>query len=299
MAPFLKKLFRLRSSATGETPTVPLNRPASTENAALESHPQLEIQQFVAGCSQSAGMQRDHNEDALFTLTTNLASDHTHIPIGLYIVADGMGGHKHGEIASGLAVRTVGSYIIRKVFISLLSPKPIVPEESIQEIMQDGIQEAHRVITKHAPGGGTTLTVTFIMDDQMTIAHVGDSRAYAISPEGDMHVLTRDHSLVMRMIELGQLSIAEAATHPQRNVLYRALGQGEPFLPDISTLPLPKSGYILLCSDGLWGVISEEEIAQIVTTASNPQLATQMLIDAANEAGGPDNITAVLIQMPV
>ncbi|MEW5869988.1 MAG: PP2C family serine/threonine-protein phosphatase [Chloroflexota bacterium] len=298
MAPLLKKLFRLRRSATEDIPTVPLSKPTAEEDVTPDSRPQLEVQQFVVGCSQSAGVQRDHNEDALLTLTTNLASDHTRIPIGLYIVADGMGGHKHGEIASGLAVRAVGSYIIRKVLISLLSPKPIAPDDSIQEIMQEGVQEAHRVITKHAPGGGTTMTAILILDDQMTIAHVGDSRAYAISPQGEMNVLTRDHSLVMRMMELGQLSADEAAVHPQRNVLYRALGQGEPFSPDTNTLPLPKSGYLLLCSDGLWGVISEDEIAHIVTTAPNPQIATQKLIDAANEAGGPDNITAIIIQVP-
>jgi serine/threonine protein phosphatase PrpC len=244
------------------------------------------------------GKQRDHNEDALFTMTTNLASNGNHIPLGLYIVADGMGGHKHGEVASGLAVRIIVNQITRKVFMSLLAPKPSPPHDSIQEIMQTSVQEAHRVIMKDAPGSGTTLTALLILDRQMTIAHVGDSRAYIISPEGSMQVLTRDHSLVMRMMELGQLTVEEAHMHPQRNVLYRAVGQGDPFTPDVNTSPLPDAGYILLCSDGLWGVIPEEEIVQLVTKSDNPQNASQQLIDAANASGGPDNISAILIKIP-
>ena len=113
-----------------------------------------------------------------------------------------------------------------------------------------------------------------------------------------MNVLTRNHSLVMRMIELGQLTEEEAAVHPQRNVLYRALGQGEPFLPDVTTFPIPKSHYFLICSDGLWGVVPEEEISQIILSAPNPQVACQLLVNAANDHGGPDNITAILVQLP-
>jgi len=110
--------------------------------------------------------------------------------------------------------------------------------------------------------------------------------------------LTRDHSLVMRMIELGQLTAEEAQIHPQRNVLYRALGQGDPFAPDVSTSPLPDSGYILLCSDGLWGVVGEDEIVRLISKAPNPHIASQLLVDAANTNGGPDNISAILIRIP-
>jgi protein phosphatase len=102
----------------------------------------------------------------------------------------------------------------------------------------------------------------------------------------------------MRMVELGQLSPQEAAVHHQRNVLYRALGQGEPNDPDLTTFPLPGGGYFLLCSDGLWGLVPEDVIAQIVIAASDPQLACHQLMDAANAAGGTDNITAILVRLP-
>jgi protein phosphatase len=164
--------------------------------------------------------------------------------------------------------------------------------------MQSAVQEAHRVILKEAPGSGTTLTAMLILDRQMTIAHVGDSRVSLIDSDGFIQTITRDHSLVMRMMELGQLTSEEAAIHPQRNVLYRALGQGEPFTPDITTQPLPESGSILLCSDGLWGVVPEDEIVKLVNSSQDPELACQKLINAANAAGGPDNITAILVRVP-
>jgi serine/threonine protein phosphatase PrpC len=192
----------------------------------------------------------------------------------------------------------MASYIVRKLYTSLLSPKPNPPEESLLEIMQEGVQEAHRAITKQVPGGGTTLTAALILGNQMTIAHVGDSRAYLIGKNGQIEALTRDHSLVKRLVELGQISIDEAAVHPQRNVLYRALGQGEPFDPDINSMQMPESGYLLLCSDGLWGVVAESEIQRLVHASHSPEEACRRLVEAANNAGGPDNISAILIRLP-
>jgi protein phosphatase len=132
----------------------------------------------------------------------------------------------------------------------------------------------------------------------MTIAHVGDSRAYLIYGPERIEALTRDHSLVKRLVELGQITTAEAAVHPQRNVLYRALGQGEPFDPDIYSMQVFEAAYLLLCSDGLWGVVAESEIQRLVLQAYCVEDACQRLVDAANEAGGPDNISVILARLP-
>ncbi|RPI88667.1 MAG: serine/threonine-protein phosphatase [Chloroflexi bacterium] len=269
--------------------------------AVTEGQPEkepVEPVQFLAGCGQSVGRQRDHNEDALFTLTTNLITDIRQIPFGLYIVADGMGGHQNGEKASASAVRAMAGHILRKLYIPLLYPAAKPPEQSIQEIMQEGVHEAHRSIIKQAIGGGTTLTTVLLLGDQMTIAHVGDSRVYLFQPDGKVEVITRDHSLVKRLEELGQITAEEAAVHPQRNVLYRALGQGEPFDPDTSSTPIPHGARLLICSDGLWGQATEQELSEIVWTAQSPELACQQLLDLANASGGPDNITAILVKLP-
>lgn len=297
MKKFFQRLFDKKTGPTTEITTRPLSEEQAQANLVLVEPP-MQPPHLVIGLGQSVGQQRDHNEDSLFTLTTTLTSDYSNIPFGFYIVADGMGGHQHGEVASEIAVRSVASYVIQKLYFNLVSVNPPSPEQPLHEMMQDGVRKAHRAIVEQVPGGGTTLTAVLILGDRVTIAHVGDSRTYAINSGGRMEVLTRDHSLVKRLMELGQITADEAAVHPQRNVLYRALGQGEPFEPDITTIPLPSSGFLLLCSDGLWGVVPDKEIHQLVIDAPNPQKACQNLIQAANNAGGPDNITAVLIKLP-
>ena len=109
---------------------------------------------LVVGLGQSVGQQRDHNEDSLFTLTTTLTSDYSNIPFGFYIVADGMGGHQHGEVASEIAVRSVASYVIQKLYLNLVSVNPTSPEQPLHEMMQDGVRKAHRAIVEQVPGGG-------------------------------------------------------------------------------------------------------------------------------------------------
>ena len=254
--------------------------------------------QISARCAQSRGIQREHNEDSLFSLTSLLSGNGEAIPFGIYIVADGMGGHQHGEIASKTAVKTMASHILEEILIHHISPSHHTPEESLQEIMSKGIHKAHDTVLGEAIGGGTTLTAIIIFNKQLTIAHVGDSRIYQIDPDGHIEPLTRDHSLVKRLEELGQLTPEEAAVDPRRNVLYHALGQAVPLEPEIISMPCPRSGYLLLCSDGLWGVISENMISEIIRNNSFLSDACQEMVDAANAAGGPDNISVILIKVP-
>lgn len=272
--------------------------PLSSEMMGSENEQPIQPPQFVVGIGHSVGLQREHNEDAMFSLNMNMITDSRTMPFGIFVVADGMGGHQHGEIASGLAARAVSSYLVRKLYLPLSAIKPEPPDQSMQEMLQESVMEAHRAILKDAAGGGTTLTIAVIMGEQLIIAHVGDSRAYAIYTDGSLRVLTRDHSLVKRLEELGQITSDEASIHPQRNVLYRALGQGEPFEPDISTYPLPKGGNLMLCSDGLWGQVTEHEVISIIKESASPEIACQRLVAAANEAGGPDNISVILVRIP-
>lgn len=309
MKNFLSKIFSKSANnineqvpvpATKEPPTLPVTAEDKQKKATLATIVSSEeiFPQYVVGCAQSTGQQRNHNEDSLFTFTSNLSNHGDLMVFGLYIVADGMGGHKNGEIASSLAVKTLAEHVLNQVFFPILQHQGSAPEESIQEILQSGVQMAHQTIIKNAKGGGTTLTAALMINEKGTIAQIGDSRCYSISSDGVLNLITRDHSLVMRMIELGQLSPEEASVHPQRNVLYRALGQGEPLTADIQTHSLPLGGLILICSDGLWGVVPEQSILDIIFAASDLQQACEQLISAANQAGGPDNITAILIRIP-
>ncbi len=298
MKEFFLRLFGSKKEQNHSENTQPIIYEEGESAHLFQAQNHLEPPQLIVGCGLSVGMQREHNEDALFTATTTLTSDHSNLPFGLYIVADGMGGHQYGELASGIAIRSMASFIMRNLYMPMISVKPTSPDSSLQEIMAEGVQEAHRAIIREVPGGGTTLTAMLVLGDQLTIAHVGDSRAYAINPHGEMEVLTRDHSLVKRLVELGQITTEEAAVHPQRNVLYRALGQGEPFDSDVKSLTVPESGHLMLCSDGLWSVVSENEMSSIISSNASPEDACQELLRIANEAGGPDNITVILVRLP-
>jgi serine/threonine protein phosphatase PrpC len=243
------------------------------------------------------GKQRELNEDSVLAITATMAGNSGNLPFGLYIVADGMGGHQFGEVASNAAIRSVAGYVLKKFHPFLFNVKPDMLEESFQEIMQAAVTEAQRAIQKEAQGSGTTLTAALVVGQQITVAHVGDSRAYFIYPDGRVEPITRDHSLVKRLEELGHITPEEAANYPHRNVLYRALGQGEILDPDIFTLGFPQPGSLMICSDGLWGVITEQDLVRAVNEAPNLQRACQNLVNAANAAGGPDNISVVLVQL--
>jgi protein phosphatase len=208
-----------------------------------------------------------------------------------------MGGHQFGEIASNAAVRIMAGSILRK-FHSYLFGVPSQPlQESVQEVLEAAVMEAHRFVQREAPGSGTTVTAALVLGEQVTIAHVGDSRAYAVYMDGRVEPITRDHSLVKRLEELGHLNEDEAANFPHRNVLIRAVGQGEAVEADVVTLPFPQPGFLMLCSDGLWGVVNSHDIFEAVSQAATPQAACQRLVTAANAAGGPDNISVVIAQM--
>ena len=280
-------------SSSDDVKTAPLSE-EQLQTVSLEETKYYPIQ-VIVGTSQSIGRQRDHNEDALFYLNAVLADAEREQPFGIFIVADGMGGHENGELASSIACKTMSEFLIQRLYKAFFSVNSEPPLESIQEIMEAGVQQAQQAVLTQAHGGGTTLSAALLVGGQITIAHVGDTRIYLIYPDGRLQSVTQDHSLVRKLVELGQISESEAAVHPQRNVLYRALGQNEPVQPEIKTIPTPINGYMLLCSDGLWGVVSDNDIFKIISRGKNVSEAALNLINAANASGGPDNISSLLV----
>ncbi|MFN2281516.1 MAG: PP2C family protein-serine/threonine phosphatase [Anaerolineales bacterium] len=298
----LKRLFQPQPTDSEEESLAP-EKTYNTKELATKPPVEVESQKIgyssphiQVGYGLSPGKQRTHNEDAFFTLTTMFSYNESELPFGLYVVADGMGGHKNGEIASELAIRTVVGTILNEIYTPLMGLNPEPGELSIREVFYNGIEKANAEIITNSYGGGTTLTAILVIGDQMTIAHVGDSRVYSVDTGGNMEALTRDHSLVKRLQELGQITPEEAAVHPQRNVLYRALGQGEPFEPEIISTARPETGSLLVCSDGLWSIIGQDGLTTIFKSGVSPQDRCDRLIDAANDAGGPDNISAIVVE---
>lgn len=299
---FFKKLFGKKEEKPADItkPVIEMIQTTPLTEDQLKTVSGEEIQlrppQFLMGCSQSAGLQRDHNEDTLFYMSSILANGVNDIPFGICVVADGMGGHKNGEIASDVAARTFARILMVRVYSHLLEINPDPMEESLQETIEKAFNEVQKNVIRNAPGGGTTLTIALILGEQVIIAHVGDSRAYFIYPDGRIQKMTKDHSLVQRMVDLEEITEVEAQTHPHRNVLLKAIGQTDPVQPDIQTHQVPKNGYLMLCSDGLWGVITETEIYRIISSEPDPVMASHRMIEAANRNGGPDNISVVLVK---
>jgi serine/threonine protein phosphatase PrpC len=213
------------------------------------------------------------------------------------MVADGMGGHHDGEKASALTVRAVASHVTKNIYLPLLNRDGMPNQGEMTDVLVEAVQEANSEVIDKVPDGGTTVSAVAVVGDIAHIVHVGDSRIYLITKEG-VEQITRDHSIVQRYIELDHITREEAADHPQKNVLYRAIGQSEALEVDTLTRRLLPSTRLLLCSDGLWGQVHEKEIFEIVMNAANPQEACDKLVALANTRGGIDNITTILLKVP-
>jgi protein phosphatase len=244
------------------------------------------------------GFVRTRNEDSSFIFTADTGGEEPLMPFGLYIVADGMGGHFAGHEASKSVSRLVARQVMQRIYLPfLIDSGSGGPSEPIQEVMLDAIQTANKTI--HSPDpekdSGTTLTAALIFGRRLYIAHVGDSRAYMFD-NNNLHLVTTDHSYVRRLQEAGQLTEEEAASHPHRNMLYMAVGQGGQLDVETFTQSLPKSGKLILCSDGLWGLVTEQMIKDVLSKdgASMPEMVDE-LVDLALKAGGYDNITVILV----
>lgn len=250
----------------------------------------------IAGAATDRGREH-HNEDALFVLNASISQDQDVLPLGLFIVADGMGGHEAGEQASALAVRLVANWVLDKIYLPFLSEDaPSANQQPINQVLSEAVVAAHSRIHQAFSDSGTTLTCAFVLGTSAFVAHVGDSRAYLVS-NNSMRQITTDHSYASRLIELGQITEEQAKTHPQRHALYRALGRAGSLQVDTYLQTLAVDSSMLICSDGLWQMVPTTHMIEIINTSSTPQIACQRLVAQANENGGEDNITAILIQV--
>jgi protein phosphatase len=286
----IRKMFTSAEGADGLMSDAETDQPRTTEAA-----PAM-VRRLRMGRASHVGRVRAHNEDALLTIESQFDGDDSLAPFGVYIVADGMGGHRAGEVASSLAVRVVASQLMRDVYTPhILKTVPTSDQVPLTTALETAVEAANQAVHAQVPGSGTTLTCALIIDARAYLAHVGDSRAYLYYNQ-HLKQVTKDHSYVDKLVELGQITLEAAAVHPQRNVLYRAVGQGEQLEIDLHLIDLPVGARLLLCCDGLWGMLPDPIIQAILASAQTPQDACTELIAAANEAGGRDNITAIIIE---
>ena len=243
------------------------------------------------------GLRREENEDAYSTRKD----------LGLYMVADGMGGHAAGEVASKLAVETIESFINDTHDADVNTTWPF-PYDTTLSLDGNRIKAAFRLANRrlaaamenddHLRGMATTAAAVLLGKGSPVVAHVGDSRVY-LWREGLLHQVTQDHSWVSEQVRAGVLTETDARRHPWRNVVTRALAGGDDPQVEVSEIEVKAGDRLLLCSDGLSGVVPPERLEEIVGRSTSLQETCQALIDAANEAGGPDNITVAMLKVNV
>ena len=201
-----------------------------------------------AGSAQSVGLERENNEDSVFMMYGASYGEEALPEFGLFCVADGAGGLGHGELASSIAVKAVVSDLMENAVLKALQLDDDEPQPSIEDLARRAIEHANEEVIESANGGVTTLTVAMILNGQMVVGHVGDSRAYMVE-NGQPRLLTRDHSYSWRLVEIGQITPDEAMEHPKRNQLWNAVGQGNNLVIEVDTYPQPHGGYLLICSE--------------------------------------------------
>jgi len=232
------------------------------------------------------GRRREGNEDSYLLLPEK----------DIYMVADGMGGHNAGEVASQNAVKMVAEYFTIERMAKMKEDQQQVKKEMVK-----AIEEAHQKIrklsktVKEYAGMGSTIVLSFIHHQLLHTCHAGDSRVYVINQSG-ISQITNDHSTVAELVQMGKMTKEEARHSPMKNQITQALGSSFSLEPEYNQHSLNKGDKVLLCSDGLWEMLSDEEIQAIVMEEGSVDETCRKLIDQANQAGGNDNITVVLVE---
>jgi serine/threonine protein phosphatase PrpC len=265
------------------------------------------------------GLERQVNQDRVWA---QIYAPSEGEPVGLFIVCDGIGGHLGGEFASHWAVETVKQEMAEmfcpldpratvhlsqgEIDAALLGTEStrLSVTRKIENMVIKAIEKANRVVYEYsqqrpeqASDSGTTITLAFVLGARVVIANIGDSRTYLLR-EGNLRQVTQDHSLVASLVASGQIEPTEVYAHPQRNLIYRSLGNRQDVKVDTFWEVLKPGDHLLLCSDGLWEMVQDDQlIIRLITEASTPDQACQDLVSAANTAGGEDNIGVVVLKV--
>jgi len=275
--PTMATLPKVESVAQPDTAPVSGKRPAN-------------IGWQIAGITD-VGLRRELNEDNLIMIEGEMANLG---PYGLYVVADGLGGHEAGEVASRLTVESIQQQHLQN--------PPSAAGAPYEEWLRDAVLAANEAVLKYqeshkeAQKMGSTLIMALIDGETVHVANVGDSRAYLLTDE-EIKQISIDHSLVERLVQIGQITREEARVHKQRNVVYSIIGEKRRLEIGYYHETMAPGNRLLLCSDGLSGMVADEDLLRISRHEFNPAKAGQVMIEAAKQAGGHDNITAILVQM--
>jgi serine/threonine protein phosphatase PrpC len=265
-----------------------------------EPPPEPPTIRLLVGQRSDVGQVRELDEDSLFVMTMAPTYESQTGPVlGLFAVADGMGGHAGGEVASRMALRVLADRVMRTVVLPALTGD-LVLEDEILALLRQATMAANDTVyltrQKRENDMGTTLSTVFIRDDRLFLAHVGDCRIYRWSADG-LEQLTTDHSVIANMIAQGQAQPDELYTHPHRSIVYRCIGDKPLVDVDSDMAPLVPGDRVILCCDGLWEMVRDDGIKDVLMQEADPQAACDLLVQRANVAGGEDNISVIVVQV--
>jgi protein phosphatase len=238
------------------------------------------------------GQRRADNQDCILFETSEDGGT------GLYAVADGMGGQRAGEVASAIAVETLREHLLPLLSADAPPASDLPLTEQVRLAINACNERILRYAEEHpeAQGLGSTLTLALVKGSLAIIGNIGDSRTYRVR-DGQLESITRDHSLVAHLVAHGEIAPEEVYSHPHRSYIYRALGSELECQPDINTERLQSGDALLLCSDGLWEMVRDDDIARAVSEATSPDNAATTLVQRANDNGGEDNISAIVVKV--
>jgi serine/threonine protein phosphatase PrpC len=236
------------------------------------------------------------NEDTLLAIQGTRVTEHGSEPIGLFVVADGMGGHANGQEASRVAIQTMSDIIVPVIM------RGTDGDDDFLQLLKEGAHRANLALyqrNRQQPHMmGTTLTAAIVAANTAYVVNVGDSRTYIYRKGAELSPITRDHSIVARMVESGVITRDEVYTHPKRNQIYRCLGETASVDADTFVEELHPGDVLLLCSDGLWEMVRDGDMQKIIeSSAPHPSQTSSMLVQAALSRGGADNVSVVVVHM--
>jgi serine/threonine protein phosphatase PrpC/rubrerythrin len=294
--------FGTSTPSISELPTVefsPVNSSSDTDKTLPYGIEQLKSPNLslLVGYLTDPGIKRKHkpNEDSLFAMQGAETNNSQSQEYGLFVVADGMGGHANGQNASRIAIQTIIDYMLPQI-----SAKKPLGDEAFVKLLRDGVQHANQAVhqrnLEERADMGTTMTAAFVFGSTAYIANVGDSRTYLYRESDGLAKITHDHSVVASLVEAGIIQPDDIYTHPKRNQIYRSLGEKPVVDVDSFIVPLKAGDKLLLCSDGLWDMVRDPEIQRLMSAPTpDPSKTGQKLIQAALDGGGEDNVSVIVV----
>jgi len=280
------------ASSIDDVPTTP-ERPSRT--GALTARRQTRLNVGVGWNSGITRRQRP-NEDSLVVLQGMCTYNDHLVPFGLFVVADGMGGHDFGQEASHIAIQCMMQTVLHDVVASASLTDTI-----IIELLVNGVEKANTAICQRCrewgKDMGTTLTAALVVDTKVYVVNVGDSRTYLYDDDNGLSQITLDHSLVANLVMAGVITSEEVYTHPDRNKVYRSLGNRDGVEVDWFTRDLRRGDSLLLCSDGLWEMVRDPDIHRLIGSGQEPTHICDMLVQAALRGGGADNVSVIIVKV--